>query len=46
VLLFNDSVTWLALGGMVLVVLAGIAAASLRQHRQPPGDSQLPDIEP
>ncbi|MEY8878835.1 MAG: DMT family transporter [Leptothrix sp. (in: b-proteobacteria)] len=46
VLVFDDRVTWLALGGMVLVVLAGIAAASLRQRRQPPSDSQLPDIEP
>ncbi|MEX8518542.1 MAG: DMT family transporter [Leptothrix sp. (in: b-proteobacteria)] len=46
VLVFDDPVTWLALGGMALVVVAGIAAARLRQHSQPASDSQLPDIEP
>jgi S-adenosylmethionine uptake transporter len=46
VLLFHDPVTWSGVGGTLLVIGAGIAAALLRQHRQPARDSQLPDIEP
>jgi len=32
--LFDDPVTWMALAGMVLIVIAGLAATSLRSHRQ------------
>lgn len=46
VLVFDDALTALTLLGMVIVVGAGIAAARLRQHRQPAQDSKLPDIEP
>jgi drug/metabolite transporter (DMT)-like permease len=34
VLIFNDPVTAQALGGMVLIVAAGLAATSLREHQQ------------
>jgi drug/metabolite transporter (DMT)-like permease len=46
VLLFDDAVTVAGVGGTLLVIGAGIAAALLRQRRQPARDSQLPDIEP
>jgi drug/metabolite transporter (DMT)-like permease len=35
VLLFDDPVTWMALAGMALIVIAGLAATLLRSHRQP-----------
>jgi S-adenosylmethionine uptake transporter len=35
VLVFDDPVTWAALAGMVLIVVAGLAATLLRTHRQP-----------
>ena len=41
VLIFDDPVTLLALAGMVLVVLAGIAASRLRQTVAPSQDSTL-----
>ena len=34
VLLFDDPVTWMALAGMVLIVIAGLAATFLRSHHQ------------
>jgi len=34
VLLFNDPVTWMALAGMVLIVIAGLAATFLRSGQQ------------
>ena len=34
VLLFDDPVTWMALAGMVLIVMAGLAATFLRSHQQ------------
>lgn len=46
VLVFDDPVTLLSLFGMAVIVVAGIAAARLRQHRQSASDSRLPDIEP
>jgi S-adenosylmethionine uptake transporter len=33
--LFDDPVTWMALGGMVLIVAAGLAATLLRARSQP-----------
>jgi S-adenosylmethionine uptake transporter len=45
VLLFDDPVTWMAVAGMLLVVVAGVGAASLRQHCAAE-TSRLPDIEP
>jgi S-adenosylmethionine uptake transporter len=33
VLLFNDPVTWMAVAGMVLIVVAGLAATLLRSHQ-------------
>jgi S-adenosylmethionine uptake transporter len=46
VLLFDDPVTWMALAGMLLIVIAGLAATLLRRHHQhdapdtrsPPGE--------
>ena len=34
VLLFDDPVTWMALAGMALIVIAGLAATLLRSHQQ------------
>ncbi len=34
VLLFDDPVTWMALAGMALIVVAGLAATLLRSHQQ------------
>jgi S-adenosylmethionine uptake transporter len=45
VLLFDDPVTLMAVAGMLLVVAAGVSAASLRQRRAFE-TSRLPDIEP
>jgi S-adenosylmethionine uptake transporter len=45
VMLFDDPVTWMAVAGMLLVVVAGVGAASLRQHSAAE-TSRLPDIEP
>jgi drug/metabolite transporter (DMT)-like permease len=33
-LIFDDPVTAQALGGMALIVVAGLAATSLREHQQ------------
>jgi len=35
VLLFDEPVTWMALAGMALIVVAGLAATLLRSHQQP-----------
>lgn len=43
-LLFNDRASWMALGGMVLIVAAGLAATSLRSHSAPP-DTLNPSLE-
>jgi S-adenosylmethionine uptake transporter len=45
VLLFDDPVTWTAVVGMTLVILAGIGAALLRQQKAA-DTAKLPDIEP
>jgi S-adenosylmethionine uptake transporter len=45
VVLFDDPVTLMAVAGMLLVVVAGVGAASLRQHSVAE-TSRLPDIEP
>jgi drug/metabolite transporter (DMT)-like permease len=34
-LLFDDPVTWMAVGGMALIVIAGLAAIQLRSHVAP-----------
>ena len=42
VLLFNDKVTWLALGGMLLIVGAGLSATLLRSRSAPPDTANAP----
>jgi drug/metabolite transporter (DMT)-like permease len=42
VLLFNDKVTWMALAGMLLIVMAGLSATLLRSHRAPPDTANAP----
>jgi drug/metabolite transporter (DMT)-like permease len=44
--LFDDPVTWAGLGGTLLVICSGIAAALLRRRSLPGRDGALPDIEP
>jgi drug/metabolite transporter (DMT)-like permease len=39
VLLFDDRVTWLAIAGMVLIVVAGVLAAQLRSRQPQPPDT-------
>jgi len=39
VLLFDDRVTWLAIAGMLLIVVAGVLAAQLRSRQAKPMDS-------
>ena len=41
-LLFGDRASWMAFGGMVLIVLAGLAATSLRTHTTPPDTANAP----
>jgi S-adenosylmethionine uptake transporter len=42
VLLFNDRVTWMALGGMLLIVGAGLSATLLRSRSAPPDTANAP----
>jgi drug/metabolite transporter (DMT)-like permease len=42
VLLFSDLVTWMALGGMLLIVGAGLAATLLRSHSSAPETANAP----
>ena len=42
VLLFADRVTWMALGGMLLIVGAGLAATLLRSHGAPADTANAP----
>jgi S-adenosylmethionine uptake transporter len=42
VLLFNDKVTWLALGGMLLIVGAGLSATLLRSRSAPADTANAP----
>ena len=42
VLLFNDKVTWMALGGMLLIVGAGLSATLLRSRAAPPDTANAP----
>jgi S-adenosylmethionine uptake transporter len=42
VLLFNDKITWMALAGMLLIVMAGLSATLLRSHRAPPDTANAP----
>jgi S-adenosylmethionine uptake transporter len=44
VFLFNDPVTWMAVGGMLLIVGAGLGATLLRSRSAVP-DSTLPSTE-
>jgi len=44
VLLFDDRVTWMALGGMALIVVAGLGA-SLLQSRTAPADARASTFE-
>lgn len=41
-LLFGDAASWMALGGMVLIVGAGLAATSLRTRAAPPDTVNAP----
>jgi S-adenosylmethionine uptake transporter len=45
VLLFADRVTWMALGGMMLIVGAGLAATLLRARSSAPETANAP-LEP
>jgi drug/metabolite transporter (DMT)-like permease len=46
VLVFDDPVTWMALAGMALIVLAGLTATFLRTHQQDAADeTRLPPNE-
>ena len=45
VLLFADRVTWMAFGGMILIVGAGLAATLLRAHSSAPETANAP-LEP
>jgi drug/metabolite transporter (DMT)-like permease len=42
VLLFNDRVTWMAIGGMLLIVGAGLSATLLRTRSAPPDTANSP----
>jgi S-adenosylmethionine uptake transporter len=42
VLLFNDKVTWMALGGMLLIVTAGLSATLLRSRSAPADTANAP----
>jgi drug/metabolite transporter (DMT)-like permease len=42
VLLFNDRVTWMAIGGMLLIVGAGLSATLLRSRSAPPDTANSP----
>ena len=42
VLLFDDRVTWMALAGMGLIVVAGLCATLLRSHTTPPDTVNAP----
>ena len=46
VLLFNDKVTWMALGGMLLIVCAGLSATLLRSRSAAPPDTANAPLEP
>jgi S-adenosylmethionine uptake transporter len=43
VLLFDDRITWLAIGGMLLIVVAGLLATRMRSRPQAVADSTLPN---
>ena len=46
VIFFDDPVTWMALAGMALIVVAGLAATLLRSHQQhDTPESRLPPTE-
>ena len=42
VLLFNDPVTWMALAGMLLIMVAGLCATLLRSHTLPQDSANTP----
>ena len=42
VLLFDDRVTWMALLGMLLIVVAGLCATLLRSRNAPPDTANAP----
>lgn len=43
VLLFDERITWLATGGMTLIVMAGLLATRMRSQPQAAADSRLPN---
>jgi len=46
VMVFDDPVTWMALAGMALIVVAGLAATVLRSRQQQgPSETRLPPNE-